>query len=53
MKDEIVRGTAWNGGIRVFAARTTRLVAELQRRHSTMPTATAALGRAATAAAIM
>jgi molecular chaperone Hsp33 len=53
MNDEIVRGTAWNGGIRVFAARTTELVSELQRRHGTFPTATAALGRAATAAAMM
>jgi molecular chaperone Hsp33 len=53
MKDELVRGTAWNGGIRVFAARTTELVSELQRRHGTFPTATAALGRTATAAAMM
>lgn len=53
MKDELVRGTAWNGAIRVFAARTTNLVSELQRRHDTFPTATAALGRAATAAAMM
>jgi molecular chaperone Hsp33 len=53
MKDELVRGTAWNGSIRVFAARTTELVSELQRRHVTFPTATAALGRAATAAAMM
>jgi molecular chaperone Hsp33 len=53
MEDELVRGTAWNGGIRVFAARTTHLVSELQRRHDTFPTATAALGRAATAGAMM
>lgn len=53
MKDELVRGTAWNGGIRVFAADTTQLVAELQRRHAAMPTAIAALGRAATAGAMM
>lgn len=53
MKDELIRGTAWNGGIRVFAARTTELVSELQRRHGTFPTATAALGRTATAAAMM
>jgi len=53
MKDELVRGTAWNGGIRVFAARTTQLASELQRRHDTHPTATAALGRAATAGAMM
>ncbi len=49
----MVRGTAWNGGIRLFAARTTRLVSELQKRHDTYPTATAALGRAATAGAMM
>ncbi|MGG1313976.1 MULTISPECIES: Hsp33 family molecular chaperone HslO [Cohnella] len=53
MKDQLVRGTAWNDGIRVFAARTTALVGELQRRHNTYPVATAALGRAATAAAMM
>ncbi|MFC4600599.1 Hsp33 family molecular chaperone HslO [Cohnella hongkongensis] len=53
LKDEMVRGTAWDGGLRVFAARTTALVSELQRRQDTFPTATAALGRTATAAAIM
>jgi molecular chaperone Hsp33 len=53
MKDEIIRGTAWNGGIRVFAARTSALVDELQQRHGTYPTATAALGRTVTAAAMM
>lgn len=53
MNDEIVRGTAWNGGLRVFATRTTALVSELQRRHDTYPTATAALGRTATVAAMM
>ncbi|WP_046234459.1 Hsp33 family molecular chaperone HslO [Paenibacillus algorifonticola] len=52
-KDFLVRGTAWEGKIRVFAARTTQLVDELQRRHGTLPTATAALGRTATAGAIM
>ncbi|MBB6669593.1 Hsp33 family molecular chaperone HslO [Cohnella nanjingensis] len=53
MKDELIRGTAWDGAIRVFAARTTELVRELQRRHDTFPTASAALGRTATAAAMM
>jgi molecular chaperone Hsp33 len=53
MRDELIRGTAWNAGIRVFAARTTQLVSELQRRHDTFPTATAALGRSATAGAMM
>ncbi|MUT67670.1 Hsp33 family molecular chaperone HslO [Paenibacillus sp. NEAU-GSW1] len=51
--DVLVRGTAWGGKIRVFAVRTTQLVSELQRRHGTLPTATAALGRTATAGAIM
>lgn len=53
LPDVLVRGTAWGGKIRVFAARTTQLVSELQRRHHTLPTATAAFGRTATAAAIM
>ncbi|WP_042171328.1 Hsp33 family molecular chaperone HslO [Paenibacillus gorillae] len=53
LKDVLVRGTAWGGKIRVFAVRTTQLVSELQRRHRTLPTATAALGRGATAGAIM
>jgi len=52
-KDILVRGTAWGGKIRVFAVRTTDLVEELRRRHHTYPTATAALGRTATAGAIM
>ncbi|QMV42270.1 Hsp33 family molecular chaperone HslO [Cohnella cholangitidis] len=53
MKDELIRGTAWDGGLRVFAARTTALVSELQRRQDTHPTATAALGRTATVSAMM
>lgn len=53
LPDVLVRGTAWGGKIRVFAACTTQLVNELQRRHQTLPTATAAFGRTATAAAIM
>lgn len=51
--DVLIRGMAWDGKIRVFAARTTRLTDELQRRHGTFPTATAALGRSATAGAMM
>lgn len=51
--DYLVRGTAWNGQLRVFAVQTTELVEELRRRHRTLPTATAALGRTATAGAIM
>uniref|UniRef100_UPI00406C10CB Hsp33 family molecular chaperone HslO n=1 Tax=Paenibacillus sp. FSL H8-0548 TaxID=1920422 RepID=UPI00406C10CB len=53
LKDVLVRGTAWKGKIRVFAARTTQLVEELRQRHGTFPTATAALGRTLTAGAIM
>lgn len=52
-KDALIRGTAWNGKVRAFAARTTQLVDELQRRQGTLATATAALGRAATAGAMM
>jgi molecular chaperone Hsp33 len=51
--DYLVRGTAWNGKLRVFAVQTTELVEELRRRHNTMPTTTAALGRTATAGAMM
>lgn len=52
-EDVLVRGTAWGGKIRAFAARTTRLTDELRRRHGTFPTASAALGRTATAGAMM
>jgi molecular chaperone Hsp33 len=53
LPDELVRGTGWDGALRVFAVRSTGLVAELQRRHRAYPTAAAALGRAATAGAMM
>lgn len=52
-QDYLIRGTAYNGKVRVFAVRTTQLVDELRRRHDTLPTATAALGRTASAAAMM
>lgn len=52
-KDRLVRGTAMSGKVRAFAVRTTVLVDELRRRHDTYPTATAALGRTVTAAAMM
>ena len=52
-KDRLIRGTALNGKVRAFTVRTTELVDELRRRHDTYPTATAALGRTVTAAAIM
>lgn len=53
LNDILVRGTAWNGKIRVFACRTTNLVEELRRRHDTFPTATAALGRTLSVGAMM
>lgn len=52
-EDELIRATAIGGKVRAFAVRTTVLVEELRRRHNTMPTATAALGRTATAGAMM
>jgi len=52
-KDYLVRGTALGGKVRVFAVRCTELVDELRRRHNTLPTATAALGRTAAAGAMM
>lgn len=52
-EDYAVRATAHGGTLRAFAARTTELVKELQRRHHTWPVATAALGRAVTVGAMM
>lgn len=53
MEDILVRGTALNGQVRIFAARTTGIVETLRQKHDTWPTATAALGRAVTAAGMM
>jgi molecular chaperone Hsp33 len=47
LKDILVRGTAWNNKLRVFATRTTNITEELRQRHDMFPTATAALGRTA------
>ncbi len=52
-QDRLIRGTAMGGRIRAFAVRTTGLVEELRQRHDTWPTATAAMGRTLTAAAMM
>ncbi|CAM3099650.1 Hsp33 family molecular chaperone HslO [Paenibacillus sediminis] len=52
-QDRLIRGTAMDGRVRAFAVRTTELVEELRRRHDTFPTATAAMGRTLTAAAMM
>lgn len=53
MKDYLVRATGLGGNVRLFAARTTDLVEEMRRRHNAFPTAAAAMGRTATAAAMM
>lgn len=49
----LLRGMAADGGIRVVAADTTDLVADAARRHDTSATASAALGRTLTAAALL
>ncbi len=51
--DYTIRAISADGYIRGFAALTTELVQELQRRHHTFPVASAALGRTATMGAIL
>ncbi|WP_342471475.1 Hsp33 family molecular chaperone HslO [Metasolibacillus sp. FSL H7-0170] len=53
MNDYLVRAIGFNGQVRAFAVRTTETIGEAQRRHSTWPTASAALGRSMTAAVMM
>lgn len=53
MSDYIIRATAANHQVRIFAATTKELVEEARRRHQTSPVATAALGRLLTAGAMM
>lgn len=53
MSDILLRGNSIDGTVRAFVAVTTELVNEAFRIHRTFPTATAALGRTLTAAAIM
>ena len=53
MKDYIIRGIDAKKSFRVFVASTTNLVEEARKIHNTSPTATAALGRALTAASMM
>jgi molecular chaperone Hsp33 len=51
--DILIRAIVGNGSVRVFAGVTTALVEAARRRHNTLPTATAALGRTLTAAVLM
>lgn len=53
MDDYAVRAMGAGGRVLVVAARTTSLCEEARRRHGTWPTATAALGRALTAAGLL
>jgi molecular chaperone Hsp33 len=53
LSDYLVRATGFGGKARLFAARTTDSVEEMRRRHDMFPTASAAVGRTATAALIM
>lgn len=53
MSDYLVKAIGYEGTIRAYAVRSTETVAEVQRRHTMWPTATAALGRTMTAAAMM
>jgi molecular chaperone Hsp33 len=49
----LIRGIAADGGIRVVAADTTKLLQEAQARHAATPTAGAALGRTLTGALLL
>ncbi|MGM7703716.1 Hsp33 family molecular chaperone HslO [Pseudalkalibacillus sp. Hm43] len=53
MSDYLVKALAFNGNIRAFAVDTTEMIREAQRRQGTLPTASAALGRAMTASTMM
>lgn len=53
MSDYIIRATAAQAQVRIFAATTKNLVEEARQHHNTSPVATAALGRLLTAGAMM
>ncbi len=53
LQDYLVKAMAFGGQVRAYAAVTTDTVGEAQRRHGTWPTASAALGRAMTAGALL
>lgn len=53
MKDYMIRGMDKIGRLRMFAASTTGMVEEFRKIHESSPTATAAAGRAMTAAVMM
>ncbi|OGX68083.1 MAG: Hsp33 family molecular chaperone [Paenibacillus sp. RIFOXYA1_FULL_44_5] len=53
MQDYILRGTAMNNKVRVFAVLSTQIVEELRGRHHTTPVTTAAMGRTVSIGAMM
>lgn len=53
MSDYLVKALAYNGQVRAYAVNTTEMVKEAVRRQETLPTASAALGRAMTAGTMM
>ena len=53
MKDYLVRGMSMDGFVKVVAIRSTEIVSRAVQIHGTTPNATAALGRALTAASMM
>ncbi|WML42538.1 Hsp33 family molecular chaperone HslO [Neobacillus sp. PS3-40] len=53
MNDYLVKALAFNGQVRAYAVRSTKIVDEAQRRHDTWRTASAALGRSVTAGVMM
>ncbi|HLS53367.1 MAG TPA: Hsp33 family molecular chaperone HslO [Tissierellaceae bacterium] len=53
MTDYFIRGIDKSGRIRILVGTTTKMVEEARKIHQTSPTATAALGRALTAGALM
>jgi molecular chaperone Hsp33 len=53
MKDYLVKAYAFDGTVRIYAARTTNLVEEARQIHQTYPAASAAFGRLLTTSLIM
>ncbi|WP_270182888.1 Hsp33 family molecular chaperone HslO [Alkalihalobacillus sp. CinArs1] len=53
MNDYLIKALAFDGNVRAYAISSTEMVAEAQRRHTTWPTASAAMGRAMTASTMM
>jgi len=53
MKDYLVKAYAFDGTVRIYAARTTQLVEEARQIHQTYPAASAAFGRLLTTSLIM